>query len=78
MVYFGALICQFSTKPLLRLHGFLLTRLFSKVSKNSVSRGAPVLYPIILENLLYPHILENSLNPNVSIFCLIKIWIKSG
>ena len=36
-VYFGALICPFSTKSLLHLHGC-----FSKVSKNSVSRGPPV------------------------------------
>ena len=28
MVYFGTLICPFSTKSLLRLHGFLLTLLF--------------------------------------------------
>ena len=28
MVYFGALICPFSTKSLLRLHGFQLTWLF--------------------------------------------------
>ena len=28
MVYFGTLICPFSTKSLLHLHGFLLTRLF--------------------------------------------------
>ena len=27
-VYFGTLICPLSTKSLLRLHGFLLTRLF--------------------------------------------------
>ena len=27
-VYFGILICPFSTKSLLHLHGFLLTRLF--------------------------------------------------
>ena len=27
-VYFGTLICPFSTKLLLRLHGFLLTQLF--------------------------------------------------
>ena len=37
-VYFGTLICPFSTKSLLCLHGC-----FSKVSKNSVSRGSPVL-----------------------------------
>ena len=38
MVYFGTLICPFSTKSLLCLHGC-----FSKISKNSVSRGHPVL-----------------------------------
>ena len=36
-VYSGTLICPFSTKSLLHLHGFLLTRLFF-----SVSRGPPV------------------------------------
>ena len=38
-VYFGTLICPFSTKSLLRLHGR-----FSKVLKNSVSRGPPVFH----------------------------------
>ena len=41
--YFGNLICPFSTKSLLRLHSFLLTNCFSKVSKNSVRRG-PLVY----------------------------------
>jgi hypothetical protein len=35
-VYFSTLFCPFSTKSILRLHGC-----FSKVSKNSVSRGSP-------------------------------------
>ena len=39
MVYFGTPICPFSTKSLLHLHGFLLTRLFFQSLKNSVSRG---------------------------------------
>ena len=32
-VYFGTRICLFSTKSLLRLHGFLLTRLFLRCLK---------------------------------------------
>ena len=36
-VYFGTLICPFRTKLPFHLHGC-----FSKVSKNSVSRGLPV------------------------------------
>ena len=42
MVYFGALICPFGTKSLLRLHGFLLIRLFFQSLKNRLSRGPPV------------------------------------
>ena len=41
-VYFGTLICPFSTKSLLRLHGFLLTWLFFQSLKNRVSRGPSV------------------------------------
>ena len=40
-VYFGTLICPFSTKSLLCLHSFLITRLFFQ-SPNSVSRRPPV------------------------------------
>ena len=33
--YFGTLICPFSNKSLLRLHGFLLTRFFPKSQKTA-------------------------------------------
>ena len=39
-VYFGTLICPFSTKSLLRLHGFLLTWLFfQSLKKQKFRRG---------------------------------------
>ena len=43
-VYFGTLICPFSTKSLFRLHGFLLTRLIFqslKVSKKTRKERTP-------------------------------------
>ena len=42
-VYFGALICPFSTKSLLRLHSFLLTRLFVQSLKKQRKQKTPVL-----------------------------------
>ena len=39
---FLSLVHLVCTQSLLRLHGFLLTRFFSNVSKNSVSRGPPL------------------------------------
>ena len=40
-VYFGTLICPFSTKSLLRLHGFLLTRLLFKSLKKQRKQRTP-------------------------------------
>ena len=42
MVYFGTLICPFSTKSLLRLHGFLLTRLFFQSLKKQRKQKTPL------------------------------------
>ena len=41
MVYFGTLICPLSTKSLLRLHGFLLTRLFLQSLKKQHKQRTP-------------------------------------
>ena len=37
-VYFGTLICPFSTKSLVRLHGFALTQLLFQSLKNRVHK----------------------------------------
>ena len=46
-VYFGTLICPFSTKSLLRLHSFLLTRLFFQSLKKPRKQRTACMY---LEN----------------------------
>ena len=44
MVYFGTLICPFSTKSLLRLHGFLHTLLFFQSLKKQHKQRTPCIF----------------------------------
>ena len=44
MVYFSNLICPFSTKSLLRLHGFLLTQLFFQSLKKHRKQKTPCIF----------------------------------
>ena len=43
-VYFGTLICPFSTKSLLCLHGFLLTQLIFQSLKKPYKQRIPCIY----------------------------------
>ena len=73
-VYFGTLICPFSTKSLLRLHGFLLTRLFFQSLKNRANSFVSLIS--LWANRL-EHVLIKSIN-NKNCFTLLFILIAKN
>ena len=52
MIYFGTLICPFSTKSLFRLHGFLLTRFFFQSLKKHRKQRTPCVPKVLLNKIL--------------------------
>ena len=65
MVYFCALICPFSTKALLGLHGFLLTRLFFQSLKKPCKQRTPCTF----------HSSGISLKQQNHVFCIVMSHI---